>query len=379
MYNLALLINNTLKLFIRKKSNVLLLLMTIAVSLIFLFLGFADNSQLKIGIVNKDNSEISEDLIKLLQKTDKFKIIFLDEKEINDKVSRGNVDSAVIIPYGFGEGLIKNDIEKIEIISIKSEDVTILLKNYLNQEIANLSGLAFASKGNIETFKKMYEVYKNYPFNLKTELVKDETKSILATRRSLGFFIMFLMVNTTSIANLILQEKRDKTFYRVLASPVKPKTYLLSNFLLNVFVALLQIVIILLLLALLLGLNFNSSLFEIFLVLISFAIVSISLSMMIISFSSSTNYASNLTTLIVTPTCMIGGVFWPVNMMPKLLQKLSDFMPQKWAIDAIDKLQTGSGFGDIYINIATLLAFAGVFMLIAIYKINRSEKMSDFV
>lgn len=379
MRNVILLTKNTLKLLLRRRSNIILILLSILVPLIFLSFSFAGDSQLRIGIVNKDSSVISSDLIKSLKNSDKFKIILLTEKNINDKVVKGDVDCALFIPVGYGQSIIDNKVENLQIVSIKGEDATTWIKSYINIYVRNLLDLSKAANGNRDTFDKIYEEYKNLSFNLKTVLVKDKSHSNIATMRSLGFFIMFLMLSTGSIAELMLQEKRDKTFYRVCAAPVSPKTYIFSNFIVNTLVMIFQIVVILLLMTWFLKINFSISLFQIFIVLLCFGIVSIGLGMVIIAFSDSTVQSSTLTTLIVTPTCMLGGVFWPIDLMPKILQRISDFMPQKWAIDAINKLQTGTGFNQVWVNIAILLAFAAAFLLIASYKIKTSEKTADFV
>lgn len=380
MRNMLLLTRNTLKLMLRKKSNIILMLLSILVPLIFLSFSFADNSsQLRIGIVNKDNSAISWDLINSLKKSDKFKIVLLNGSNVNDKVIKGDVDCAIFVPEGYGDSIISDKVQNLQIVSIKGEDATALIKSYINIYTMNLIDISKAAYGNKYTFNKIYSDYKNLSLNLKTVLLKDKSHSNIATMRSLGFFIVFLMMSTGNIAELMLQEKRDKTFYRVCAAPVKPKTYIFSNFIVNTLVMIFQIAVILLLLTWFLKLNLSISLFQMFIVLLCFGIVSIGLGMMIIAFSDSTGQSSTLTTLIVTPTCMLGGVFWPVDLMPETLQRISDFMPQKWAIDAINKIQTGAGLNEVWVNIAILLAFAAAFLLIASYKIKTSEKTADFV
>ncbi|WP_424610429.1 ABC transporter permease [Caldanaerobacter sp.] len=370
---------NTMKLFFRRKGNIILLISGIIIPLFFLLFTYGGSGQLRIGVVDKDKSLISQDLINSLGETDKFKVVFLKEDEINDKVSKGKVDSAIVIPQKFEEGILKGNPKDVEIVSIKGEEATLFLKSYLDRKINVLYNLARASYGNEESFYRMYNIYKNNPFRLQVVIVQDISKTAVAITRSLGFFIMFLMFSTFNISNFILVEKRDKTFYRIFASPLKPKTYLVSNFLLNLIMTVFQIAFVLLFVTFILNLGFTKATFDVFLVLVSFGIASIGLSSMIVSFSPSTSYSNTLSTLIIIPTCMLGGVFWPLYLMPETLQKLSDFIPQKWAIDAIEKIQMGGSLSNVYIDIIILLAFALTFILLGIYKIKTSEKMGDFI
>jgi len=76
---------------------------------------------------------------------------------------------------------------------------------------------------------------------------------------------------------------------------------------------------------------------------------------------------------------MLGGCFWPVDIMPGPVKALADFMPQKWALDAISKIQYGGSLYDIRLNIAILFGFVAAFFLIAIYNLNHREKVRSFV
>lgn len=71
-------------------------------------------------------------------------------------------------------------------------------------------------------------------------------------------------------------------------------------------------------------------------------------------------------------------MFWPVDYMPKTLQKISDFIPQKWAIDAITKIEETSN-PNILLDIGILIAFAIAFILIAAYRMKISDKTANFV
>lgn len=82
MRELFLVMKNTVKLFFRRKGNIILLISGIIIPLFFLLFTYGGSGQLRIGVVNRDKSQISTDLINSLEKTDKFKVVFLKENEI---------------------------------------------------------------------------------------------------------------------------------------------------------------------------------------------------------------------------------------------------------------------------------------------------------
>ncbi|MEI0736249.1 ABC transporter permease [Paenibacillus sp. JTLBN-2024] len=107
--------------------------------------------------------------------------------------------------------------------------------------------------------------------------------------------------------------------------------------------------------------------------------VSISLSLVIIAFSKSSGMAGALQNLIIVPTCLLSGCFFPLSIMPETLRRVSDFLPQSWVLQSIEKLQEGATFGSIGFHLSILLAFAVVFFLIATYKFGRNNDTRNFV
>jgi ABC-2 type transport system permease protein len=65
--------------------------------------------------------------------------------------------------------------------------------------------------------------------------------------------------------------------------------------------------------------------------------------------------------------------------MPKAVQKIADFIPQRWTLDTISKQQQGHHFGSLYLNFMILIAFALAFFLIATYKFGKNNSVRNFV
>jgi ABC-2 type transport system permease protein len=80
-----------------------------------------------------------------------------------------------------------------------------------------------------------------------------------------------------------------------------------------------------------------------FAVLFLFGLVAVGFGMAITAFSRSSMFANVLSNLIITPSCMIAGCFWPAELMPQSLKRLSYFVPQRWALAAVQKAQVGGG------------------------------------
>jgi ABC-2 type transport system permease protein len=113
--------------------------------------------------------------------------------------------------------------------------------------------------------------------------------------------------------------------------------------------------------------------------MVLFGLAAIGLGVLIVSFADDSKQASTMQNLIITPSCMLTGCFWPVEIMPKSLQRIADFLPQKWTIGAIQKLQMGGSFDETIINLWIIAAFALTFFLAAAYRFGRNDSVKTFI
>lgn len=381
MKNILLLALNTIKVTFRKKSNIIVYLILPVASILFLMNVMAGDgpSSVKMGIVNKDGGVLSKDMIKYLEDTGKFEGISIDEKDVSEKVVNKKIDLAIIIPKDFEENIYNNSFKTISITSIKGEEVTAWVENYINLYIKNLLDISKASNGDKESFNKIYNSYKDGQFSLRVEKIVDKKHNKGLTQQGFGFFIMFMLIGSTLTSSIILKEKRERVYQRICSTPVSAKVYIMGNIISNIFIVTIQVLLALIAVRKILKIDTYIPDYQLFLVMFIFGIVAVGIGMIIVAFSKSTAEAGNISTLIITPTCMLGGCLWPLNIMPEKVQKISNFIPQKWAIQAIEKLQNGGGLNSIQLNILILAGFALVFFALSAFKMKNTDKTGNFI
>ena len=72
------------------------------------------------------------------------------------------------------------------------------------------------------------------------------------------------------------------------------------------------------------------------------------------------------------PQMFISGVFYPLETMPWIFQKLAYISPLTYANDALRGVMLkGLGVADIWVDIAVLLGFTGLFFIMGVIKFNR--------
>ncbi len=385
MRNLLLLISINFRTTFRKKGNIFVhIFLPLAGVLLSMMIygnsfGGAALSDLKIGIVDYDKSMASTKLREKFDTVDSFSIFDVNEDEINNKLLDFKLDAAVIIPENYSESIIKGDADAIEIVSLKGQETTIWIEQLINRYTSSMMMLSGASGGDAAVFERMREQTEESTVKLDVINVDDKGTSKSMTMTSVGFLIMFMMLGTGLTSMLILNDKRNRTYHRICSAPVNAGQYILANSLTSLFISVIQIILILFAMKVIFRIDTGVSDIYMFIILFMYALVAVGLGLLITAFSSSSYMAGTLNTLILTPTCMLGGCYWDISLMPDYMQKISYFVPQRWAIMAVNRMQTGASFGEISFNLLVLAVFALALILVAVYKFSRTNNVQRFV
>ncbi|RCX22768.1 ABC-2 type transport system permease protein [Fontibacillus phaseoli] len=366
----------------RKRGNILIYFgLPLAGVLISTFIyANAGQSVLRVGVVNGDGAEtVAAETVRFISEMGQVKAENVTEEELATLLAAGKLDSGVVLEEGYSQSVLAGQPDHIVISSIKGAEVTAYLKALLYNYIDNMTALGRAAEGDPARYQELFEEYRNTVFKLQAETVNDKSVTKDMTYQSLGFLILFMMMSSVNLTELILKHREDRTFYRIISSPVSSRAYVISNIIVNMIVMLLQIIVTLFFLRYVFKLDPGIPITALAGLLGLFALASVGISLVIVAFSKNRGVSDSLQNLIVTPTCLLAGCFFPVEIMPVAVRRIADFMPQRWVLLAVEELQDGSGFGGIWLNLSTLFVFAIVFFLIAAYKFGHNNDTRKFI
>ena len=227
----------------------------------------------------------------------------------------------------------------------------------------DLSLIARISYNDIEKFKAINEEYKS---NLLTININNAENIRPSIENSIGMVIMMVFITGSTIANFIIEDEENNTKSRILSSGVNPSKYYMS--LMIVFYLLsCATSIIYYVMCKILNLNFNMVNTNNFLVvMLMINLVSVSLNLCIVSFTKSRYVASTMNILIVIPSCMLSGIFWDFEVMPKYLQGIGKFLPQRWVYVCLERLQRYENLSYIKEYIFAMIGLSLVFFIISV-------------
>ena len=376
MPKLWIVIKNILKRIFRKPSSYLLHIILPVAAAVGMFFAFSSETSSKIAMAvsDMDNTKASQAVMESIEQTGKFNIIETDVDNANHMVAEGEVSFGYVIPTGFEDTVLKGASPTVKITAMGQNEGTAWIRDISDYQIQNIMDLAVGAEYDKDMLHQMIDDIKDGAVKMNTVTTEDFTSKKDVASSALGMYIMVLMISTFTIAFMLLNEKQLGTLARISMAPVNTKIYTLANVFANLMVAAVQIALVLAILTGVLKMNFFMSPVMLFLIMFCFAICAVSLGLMLAAFAKKTEVAGSLLSLVLTPSCMLAGCFWPIEFMPEYLKKAAYITPQRWTLDAISGMQSGLTMREVAPNLVIVLSFALLFFMIAAYRFNREDK-----
>lgn len=350
---------------LRTKSNIIFMII-FPIILIVVIIGLNTGTQkISLGVVDNDNTKLTKLMINDLSHN--CKIYNLKETDIKKSVLNFKSDYVIVIPKNFTKNCLEGKNTNIKGYGIKETNSSEPVKLNLNSFIGAAKTIGKASKGNEQLFYKGINKYYDGVFNIKYKTTDNNKVSKRIALYALGFLVFNMLMLGTNITPIILKDKKSKVYYRILSGPIKVRSYTLQNLLSFFTVVAMQVIIIFAFIINVYHIYF-SSLASMILLFMVFSMFVVAFALFISSNSKDLRTASVISTLTVTPLAMLGGCFWPRDIMPPILQNISKFVPVTWVLTASEKLIYGSRIYDVFPEISILLLFTLVFILLASWR-----------
>ncbi|WP_002151359.1 ABC transporter permease [Bacillus cereus] len=362
---------------IKPQSYILMFGMPIIFTLIFGgLLGGSGNEKVNVSLVDKDGSVLSGKYYEEIKKSDLISIEKVTYREGTQRIEDKKSSGIIIIPKDFQKSMLDGKVENIQFQA--SADFTgetsveqVLASALKKMEIEVSAARDFEKKSNT-SWETMYEtIYtKIDPVSIQKEsILHDDQKLNNVTGRATGFSILFVMIVMLSATGTILKARQIGVWSRLLGAPVS-KVQILTGYILSFFlIGWIQFGVLMILTHSLFDVQWGNLLGVIILVSVLLLAI-IGLALLLASIVKTTEQQSALGNIVVISTCMISGLYWPVEIEPAWMQAAANFVPQTWAMRGFTELIVRGGtLADIGGYIGILILFAGVFFVIGLTRI----------
>lgn len=367
-------------LFQRKGLLMYLVIPVAAVSLIIIVLGKQSEHRADIAYLNLDQGALGMQVVQELSALPDYRLtLAASEAELKNDVIKQKVTGAFIIPADLSETLFAGGtLPQLDMYQLHSNESTITFK-------ISLDGILSRYQDTIDLYSKqgltendlreitMQTISQIQKYQVNPEITDLHMYTNPNMHIVIGLMLIFMMGLMNNTVSLVMEDRRLRTLARTYTAPVRAFEIVAGNFLGSFVVGTLQVLVILIITRYVAGYEYGLPFVSHFVILEFFLLASMGIASAVASMVKNATNMNVINALIVTPTCMLGGCFWPISLMPEWMQKLANFVPQKWALDAIERMSAGEPLSQLWMNMGVLALFGLILMSIGSAILNPAE------
>jgi len=332
---LAMAKTTTMRLFRDKAYIFFLILLPVMFLLIFGAMYSGDSfSSWNVAVFNDSDSKFADEFIKNATKTDDnengfFSLVDVDDaNDADDKLVRGEIDTIITLPENFGEVNPENH--------MPSGELTVVYREGSEQTGQMVSSVMQSVMDEINA--ELGHPQPNFTVRSEASKVTGLTNFDYVFAGLLGYTILSL--GLVGVANVIPADKKNGAIKRIHATPITNWQFIFSYMLSFLVFGVLVMLIMVSLGLIIFDFDMRGSWLNFAVFALLSTVMMFGFGLAIAGWAKNENQGSVLSNIMMFPMMFLSGVFFPIFMMPELVQKASTFIPLTPIVDGMRLIMT---------------------------------------
>jgi ABC-2 type transport system permease protein len=383
------------------------LLFIVAMPIIFtLFMGFAyrgstqsdeeaDHRILLALIDPQPASRLNKMFFTRLESSDSIKVIMMNEDEAMDAFHKGEVAGVLVVPDGFSEQVEAGREADAQLTLIaeaatsEGQSIYQLLRVPISQlmsavEVARIS--AEVQSDPDEYVRSLELAWSKWDENSKLSLVRLEQADAGGTKSedwtggnpynqaSPGILVQFAIFGLITSAQILVQERKIRTLQRLMTTAMKPWEIVAGHMLAMFALTFLQTAMLVLFGQLALNVNYLHEPLGTLLVSVALGLWVASMGLLIGVIAKTDDQVILYSMIAMFLFSALGGTWFPLEAAGGAFAAIGKALPSAWAMNGYQNiLIRGLGLESMSMPVAMLLAYAGLFFVLAVWRFRRVE------
>jgi len=360
----------------------------------YAFGGFSSGGdpRLLVGFQDQDGSDLSQELYDLLDDSKIIRLVdrsSLSAEDLQTEVGDGDLAAAIIVPSGYGHGLLYGHPPKVILIadtgssvgtSIQSE----LLTAYIHLESAVrtaiiLEDVAPERTPYDHTLKEVLIAWQDPPISVvdRTSSAieqQDDSNEALA-HTAPGMMLQFAIAGLLVSAQVIVSERKSRTLQRLLTTASARSHILIGHYLAIFTLIFSQFLVLLAFGQIFLKLNYLSEPLAVLLVAFTAALCIAALGLFIGVVAKSDEQAIVFSLVPMFLLAGLGGAWVPLEVTGETFRTIGHLSPIAWAMDGFKNITTrGLGIESVLLPAAALAGYAVLFFGLAAWRFQNLQE-----
>ncbi|MFI8574879.1 ABC transporter permease [Rossellomorea aquimaris] len=341
--------------------------------------------ELTAGIVVSSEDQLTEQFLnETLQGKELKESITLNEfdteADLRKALEKGKIDTGLVLPEGWGEGILKGEKMQIKLLKDPGKEIQSSILSTITESFTNrVTTVSAASRTVAEEMTSAVPV-SDQDIDLTgtmedltgklSDIAGSEVNGVTSEKDgkeplsgmqyyAAAMGVMFILFNTTIGAKTIIQERNTDTLSRLMTSPIHHLSIMGGKFLGTLSFTILQFIVFIIATHFLFGVDWGSNGWQLILIGVAYSVSVSGLAMMIAGFISEEKTADSIGGIGVQVLALLGGSMIPLASFPNAIQQFASIAPNKWALGGILDIMNGTAWNTLTLPI-TVLVLSGL-------------------
>ena len=352
--------------------------------------------RIAVAVADLDRTPISAQVAEALD-PGSYAIQTVGEEQARAMASSGEVAAGVVIPSGFeadvlgGVDITVTVVEdprssstiavvqalrgRVQRIAANAETIQIVQKAF--QDASAQTGAVYTAPPARDVFAYADGIWSPTPplsveeTSVTRSKVRGSANQAMGFQQySLGFTLMFMLFMGLGAAGGFLDEREQGTLSRLLATPTS-RTVLVIGKVAGIFATvILQAAIMIGFGVFLFHVPWGDDPLGVIMIITSFALATTGLGIMVSALARTRGQVSAITAVGATSMAMLGGAYWPLDIVSPAMRVMALFTPVGWAMTGLtDIVVRSQGAGQAILPSSVLLGMAAVFLAVGVSRL----------
>ena len=335
-------------------------------------------TDLPVVVVSQSHGDLTDLTLDTIKTTETYHVVEVidDLNEGKQRVDSGEVKAAIILPSDYDK---ESSSQKSVTLYLDSSDqmAAQILESSIQGIFYRLSNMV-AAQTSVSTQDADIEPSIGHSLNNFKDDISLHINRIYGNIKYIDFLVPAVLGMTVMMSCMmgmgatIAGERETGELARLFMTPTSVSTVIGGKIASKLLIELVRALILIVMAILLFNVSIKGGILQTFIVLVVGALCFVGFGIMLSARTQTQEDYAQIVLPFSMPMMFVSGVFYPIETMPWIFQKLAYIFPLTYLNDAMRAIMLkGQNLGDVWLDLVILLGFTALFFIIGVKRFNR--------
>ena len=336
-------------------------------------------TDLPIVVVSQSHGDLTDLTLDTIKSTETYHVVEVMDSlsDAKARVDSGEVKAAIILPSDYDDDSSQ---QKGVTLYLDSSDqmASQILESATQGIFYRLSNMVAASQTSVSTQDANITPSLGHSLNNFKDDISLHINRIYGNIKYIDFLVPAILGMTIMMScmmgmgSTIAGERETGELARLFMTPTSVATVIGGKIAAKLLIELVRDLILIFMAVLLFNVSIKGGFLQTFIVLVIGALCFVGFGIMLSARTSTQEDYAQISLPFSMPMMFVSGVFYPIETMPWILQKLAYIFPLTYLNNAMRGIMLkGQTLGDVWLDLVVLLGFTLLFFIIGVKRFNR--------